>query len=163
MMGNAPPFLSVLASGEMVAPRSPEAAVEPTFWVSAAPGATSTLEPSEPRRPRPYAAAAVAASREEYKQIRCGVACAWKGAAWTMVVAVGRERGLEVVLGKNVPYSQSPEDHNGATALATSYYADPSYSKLNRDGRVPMEDRKGAFSQFRPKNLMINVRGEGYL
>jgi len=78
-----------------------------------------------------------------------------------MVVAVGRERDLEVVLGKNVPYSRSP-DHS-ATALATSYYADPKYapSKLNRDGRVPMEDRKGAFSQFRPKNLLINVRDEG--
>ena len=86
-----------------------------------------------------------------------------EGAAWTMVVAVGRGRGLEVVLGKNVPYPSRSPDHNGATALATSYYADPTsaYSKLNRDGRVPMEDRKGALSQFRPKNLLINVRDGG--
>ena len=28
---------------------------------------------------------------------------------------------------------------------------------LNKDGRVPMEDRKGAFSQFKPRALLLSV------
>ena len=44
--------------------------------------------------------------------------------------------------------------------LATSYYASPSLKsrlKLNKDGRVPMEDRKGAFDQFKPRSLLLSV------
>ena len=32
-----------------------------------------------------------------------------------------------------------------------------SVSRLNKDGRVPMEDRKGPFDHFRPKSLMLSV------
>ena len=56
--------------------------------------------------------------------------------------------------------------------LGTSYFATPSLGssnsnssstnrrlvlKLNKDGRVPMEDRKGSFSQFKPKSLLLSV------
>ena len=56
--------------------------------------------------------------------------------------------------------------------LGTSYFATPSLGssnnnssssnrrlvlKLNKDGRVPMEDRRGSFSQFKPKSLLLSV------
>ena len=47
--------------------------------------------------------------------------------------------------------------------LGTSYYATPplgdrrSVLKLNKDGRVPCEDRKSPFSQFKPKSLLLSV------
>ena len=60
-----------------------------------------------------------------------------------------------------------------AHILGTSYFATPrllgannnggnnprrsSVSRLNKDGRVPMEDRKGPFDHFRPKSLMLSV------
>lgn len=73
--------------------------------------------------------------------------------------------------------SQSAKSNNQATSsslnlcsespttyiLGTSYYATPSLGdrrsvlKLNKDGRVPCEDRKSPFSQFKPKSLLLSV------
>ena len=58
-----------------------------------------------------------------------------------------------------------------AYILGTSYFATPrllgantsgvnrrsSVLRLNKDGRVPMEDRKGPFDHFRPKSLVLSV------
>ena len=58
-----------------------------------------------------------------------------------------------------------------AYILGTSYFATPrllgantsgvnrrsSVLRLNKDGRVPMEDRKGPFDHLRPKSLMLSV------
>ena len=53
-----------------------------------------------------------------------------------------------------------------AYILGTSYFANPrlgvignrrSVLKLNKDGRVPMEDRKGPFDHFSPKSLVLSV------
>ncbi|KAL3827032.1 hypothetical protein ACHAXA_007539 [Cyclostephanos tholiformis] len=53
-----------------------------------------------------------------------------------------------------------------AYILGTSYFAAPrlgvtgnrrSALKLNKDGRVPMEDRKGPFDHFRPKSLVLST------
>ena len=48
--------------------------------------------------------------------------------------------------------------------LGTSYFATPMGSsrgrlamRLNKDGRVPMEDRKGALDHFRPRSLLLSV------
>ena len=55
--------------------------------------------------------------------------------------------------------SESPTTY----ILGTSYYATPSLGdrrsilKLNKDGRVPCEDRKSPFSQFKPKSLLLSV------
>ena len=55
--------------------------------------------------------------------------------------------------------SESPATY----ILGTSYYATPSLGdrrsvlKLNKDGRVPCEDRKSPFSQFKPKSLLLSV------
>ena len=55
--------------------------------------------------------------------------------------------------------SESPATY----ILGTSYYATPSLGdrrsvlKLNKDGRVPCEDRKSPFSQLKPKSLLLSV------
>ena len=49
--------------------------------------------------------------------------------------------------------------------LGTSYFATPKVGssrgrlamRLNKDGRVPMEDRKGALDHFRPRSLLLSV------
>jgi hypothetical protein len=58
---------------------------------------------------------------------------------------------------------ESPADY----ILGTSYFATPRLGvtgnrrsallKLNKDGRVPMEDRKGPFDHFSPKSLVLSV------
>lgn len=53
--------------------------------------------------------------------------------------------------------------------LGTSYFADPQVGssrgrmamRLNKDGRVLMEDRKGALDHFRPKSLLLSVSNVG--
>lgn len=70
---------------------------------------------------------------------------------------------------KMTPQSSSPATY----ILGTSYFATPrlgnssvgsssssnrrSVLKLNKDGRVPMEDRKGSFDHFKPKSLALSV------
>jgi hypothetical protein len=59
------------------------------------------------------------------------------------------------------------EGYPVAYILGTSYFATPrlgantgnrrSVLRLNKDGRVPMEDRKGPFDHFRPKSLVLSV------
>jgi hypothetical protein len=70
-----------------------------------------------------------------------------------------RTLDLQVVLG-SIAYTQPRElQHPPASAsiLGTSYYDVTKYKKLNKEGRVPMEDRKGPFEHFRPKSLVLSV------
>lgn len=61
---------------------------------------------------------------------------------------------------------ESPASYN---ILGTSYFADPRVGssrgrmavRLNKDGRVMMEDRKGALDHFRPKSLLLSVSNVG--
>ena len=64
---------------------------------------------------------------------------------------------LQVVLG-SLAYKQPRESQDPpASILGTSYYDYSKYKKLNKDGRVPMEDRKGPFEHFRLKSLVLSV------
>ena len=78
-------------------------------------------------------------------------------------IVLGTFSGLENIVNNNnastttITKSAAPET---LFTLATSYYASPSLKsrlKLNKDGRVPMEDRKGAFDQFKPRSLLLSV------
>ena len=83
-----------------------------------------------------------------------------------MEIVLGTFSGLENIVNNNnaptastttITKSSAPEP---LCTLATSYYASPSLKsrlKLNKDGRVPMEDRKGAFDQFKPRSLLLSV------
>ena len=90
---------------------------------------------------------------------------------------------LNIVIGAFAAATESAKSNNQATSssslnststiicsespatyiLGTSYYATPSLGdrrsvlKLNKDGRVPCEDRKSPFSQFKPKSLLLSV------
>ena len=69
------------------------------------------------------------------------------------------------------PPGEAPLQSTPATyILGTSYFATPrldnslgsgssrrSISRLNKDGRVPMEDRKGAFDHYKPRALVLSV------
>ena len=101
-------------------------------------------------------------------------------------ITMGGDRSsppLNIVIGAfaAATESQSAKSNNQATSLSlnststicsetpatyilgTSYYATPSLGdrrsvlKLNKDGRVPCEDRKSPFSQFKPKSLLLSV------
>ena len=52
-------------------------------------------------------------------------------------------------------------ESSASNILGTSYFATPSRGRLamrlNKDGRVPMEDRKGALDHFRPRSLLLSV------
>ena len=67
---------------------------------------------------------------------------------------------LQIVLGALLPgqhtLSKQEQDSSSTCILSTSYY-DVKYKKLNKDGRVDMEDRKGPFDHFRPKALVLSV------
>ncbi len=52
-------------------------------------------------------------------------------------------------------YFATPRVGGNTTTTATSTRR--SVLKLNKDGRVPMEDRKGAFDHMKPKSLVISV------
>ena len=76
---------------------------------------------------------------------------------------------LDIVLGSlaNEPLSSTQVESDATTTyiLGTSYFATPRLGaalKLNKDGRVPMSDRKGAFDHYRPKALMLSVSSEGW-
>eukprot|EP01082_Thalassiosira_pseudonana_P011412 g10507.t1 g10507 contig4:2006437-2007766(-) len=71
---------------------------------------------------------------------------------------------LDIVLGSlaNEPLSSTQVESDATTTyiLGTSYFATPRLGaalKLNKDGRVPMSDRKGAFDHYRPKALMLST------
>ncbi|KAL7461712.1 hypothetical protein ACHAXS_002126 [Conticribra weissflogii] len=84
---------------------------------------------------------------------------------------------LKVVLGSLAPeswssYNDSHSSRSSATQplpnvvhiLGTSYFASPRLlalqspaKKLNHDGRVYMEDRKGPFDHFRPRSLLVST------
>ena len=62
----------------------------------------------------------------------------------------------------------SPSSSPATFILGTSYFATPrvgatssggrrSVLGLNKDGRVPMEDRKGPLDQFKPRSLLLSV------
>mmetsp|Transcript_40057 Transcript_40057/g.84111 ORF Transcript_40057/g.84111 Transcript_40057/m.84111 type:complete len:407 (-) Transcript_40057:248-1468(-) len=66
---------------------------------------------------------------------------------------------------KELPSSQSSSSP-ATYILGTSYFATPrlggsggrrSVMKLNKDGRVPGEDRKGPFDHFKPKSLILST------
>ncbi|KAL7477432.1 hypothetical protein ACHAW6_003237 [Cyclotella cf. meneghiniana] len=70
---------------------------------------------------------------------------------------------LNIVLGSlSAGDVLSQGDSAGSYILCTAYYATPrlgslKFNKLNKDGRVPMEDRKGPFEHFRPKALFFST------
>lgn len=69
---------------------------------------------------------------------------------------------LKIVLGilsneEQELYKPTPSPAPASLILGTSYYDYTKYKKLNKDGRVPMEDRKGFFEHFRPKTLVLSV------
>lgn len=73
----------------------------------------------------------------------------------------GREHPLplKIVLGS---FARQYEVHNRedpatSSILGTSSYDFTKYKKLDKEGRVPMEDRKGPFDHFRPKSLVLSV------
>lgn len=45
----------------------------------------------------------------------------------------------------------------GSNSSGVSNHRRPTTLGLNKDGRVPMEDRKGPFDQFKPKSLILSV------
>lgn len=45
----------------------------------------------------------------------------------------------------------------GANSNSGINHRRPTTLGLNKDGRVPMEDRKGPFDQFKPKSLILSV------
>ena len=63
--------------------------------------------------------------------------------------------------------ASSGESPPASSILGTSYFATPRVDnssrgrmmamRLNKDGRVLMEDRKGAFDHFRPRSLLLSV------
>jgi hypothetical protein len=63
--------------------------------------------------------------------------------------------------------ASSGESPPASSILGTSYFATPRVDSssrgrmmammLNKDGRVLMEDRKGAFDHFRPRSLLLSV------
>eukprot|EP00956_Cyclotella_meneghiniana_P043081 scaffold252335_cov86-Cyclotella_meneghiniana.AAC.1 len=64
---------------------------------------------------------------------------------------------LQIVLGALSPGQHAlSKQEQDSYILSTSYY-DVKYKKLNKDGRVDMEDRKGPFDHFRPKALVLSV------
>lgn len=68
---------------------------------------------------------------------------------------------LKIVLGSladaHLRESQQRREPPVTFILSTSYYDYTKYKKLNKDGRVPMEDRKGPFEHFRPRSLLLSV------
>jgi hypothetical protein len=62
--------------------------------------------------------------------------------------------------------ASSGESPPASSILGTSYFATPRVDnssrgrlamRLSKDGRVLMEDRKGAFDHFRPRSLLLSV------
>ena len=82
-----------------------------------------------------------------------------------MVRECPQDLPLKIVLGSLAPSPKEQEAWTPPTTyiLGTSYayYSAPrngkKYNKLNKDGRVAMEDRKGPFDHFRPKALALSV------
>ena len=71
---------------------------------------------------------------------------------------------LKIVLGSFAQDQNALFIHNRQDPttyiLGTSSYDFTKFKKLNKEGRVPMEDRKGPFDHFRPKSLVLSVSDE---